>query len=173
MGHFYREVRAMKSASLASAILVSSLFLAGNEALANPEVGFDFSQTSNTIDITTISTASPNVLRTVTVVCPEAGHTVATANALFAFSVSNPTFPGTVAYSLTRNSSSFQSNHQHNVFGSYVDDFHVFPATKQRVDSCNSGQSVTYRFLATRGTNVFDVTASEPSLVVVYYRDRI
>ena len=172
MGHIYREVRAMKSALSVSAVLLSSL-LASNEALANPEVGFDFSQTSNTIDITTISTASPNVLRTVTVVCPESGHTVATANALIAFSVSNPTFPGTVAYSLSRNSTAFQSNHQHNVFGSYVDDFHVFPATKQRVDSCNSGQSVTYRFLATRGTNVFDVTASEPSLVVVFYRDRI
>lgn len=154
-------------------IFVSALFLVANQAKATPEVGFDFSQTSSNITINTISTASPNVLRTVTIICPAAGYSVATANTLFEFNVNNPTFPGTIAYSLSRNSASFQSAHQHNVFGNYVEDFHIFPATIQRIDSRTAGQSVTYRFLATQGTNVFDVTAKQPSLVVVFYRDRL
>ena len=164
----------MKSIYLLTlSMFVCFLVLVENQAQATPEVGFDFSQTSNTITINTISSASPNVLRTVTINCPVAGHTVATANALFKFSVSNPDFSGTIAYSLSRNSTSFQSAHQHNVFGSYVDDFHVFPATIQRIDSCNAGQNVTYRFLATRGTFSFDATARQPNLVVVFYRDRL
>src|SRR5687768_6424927 len=154
-------------------IFISSFFLMSDHAKETPEVAFDFSQTYNTIEIDTLSTATPNVLRTVTVVCPEAGFTVATANALFQFSVSHPDFPGTIAYSLTRNSTSFQSTHQHNIFGRYVDNFHVFPVTIQRIDSCNDGQSVTYRFLATRGTFSFDASARQPNLVVVFYRDRI
>lgn len=164
----------MKSIYLLTlSMFVCFLVLVENHAQATPEVGFDFSQTSNTITINTISTASPNVLRTVTIICPAAGYSVVTANALFQFNVNNPTFPGTIAYSLSRNSTSFQSAHQHNVFGNYVDDFHVFPATIQRIDSCTAGQSVTYRFLATQGSNVFDTTAKQPSLVVVFYRDRL
>ncbi len=163
----------MKSSLFTSTLLVSAFFLVGSRAHATPEVGFDFSQTSNTLAVNTLSTNTPNVLRTVTLVCPQAGHTVATANTRFQFNVGNAAFPGTIAYSLTRGSTSFQSDHQHNIFGNYVDDFHVFPATMQRIDSCTAGQSVTYRFLATQGTNVFDVTARQPSLVVVYYRDRL
>ena len=163
----------MRTMSLGLAVVTSTLFLMSSEAQATPEAGFDFSQTAATITIDTISSATPNVLRTVTIVCPAAGHAVATANALFQFDVNNPAFPGTIAYSLTIGSTSFQLNHQHNIFGSYVDDFHVFPSGIQRIVRCKRGQSLTYRFLATRGTNVSNVTARQPSLVVVFYRDRL
>jgi hypothetical protein len=164
----------MTNIHLFSVLIFMSLLLLLNASVqATPEVGFDFSQTSNTVEIDTLSTATPNILRTVTIVCPDDGFTVATANALFSFNVSNTNFPGTIAYSLSRNSTSFQSNHQHNIFGRYVDNFQVLPVTIQRIDSCSDGQSVTYRFLATRGTFSFDVSAKQPNLVVVFYRDRI
>ncbi|HEX3034410.1 MAG TPA: hypothetical protein VHT73_04645 [Thermodesulfobacteriota bacterium] len=156
-----------------AAVLIIVLMAASPEIAQAQQTGFDFSQTANTITINTINTSSPNVLRTVQIQCPVTGYTVATANALFSFEVSNPSFFGTIAYSISRNSTSFNSNHQHNVFGSYVDDFHVFPASIQRVDSCNAGQNVTYRFLATRGTNIFNAEARQPKLVVVFYRDRL
>jgi hypothetical protein len=149
------------------------LFVAAKPVQATPETGMDYSQTNATVAINTLSSAAPNVLRSRAIVCPQDGFLVATANALFSFNVNNSNFPGTIAYSISRNSTSFDSNHQHNVFGNYVFDFHVFPATMQRVDTCNAGQSFTYRFLATRGTNVFDVTARQPSLVIVFFRDRL
>jgi hypothetical protein len=149
------------------------MLLATKAAQATPETGVDYSQTSATITVNTISTAAPNVLRSRAIVCPDDGFLVATANVLFSFNVNNSNFPGTIAYSISRNSTSFDSDHQHNVFGNYVFDFHVFPATMQRVDTCNAGQSFTYRFLATQGTNVFDVRARQPSLVIVFFRDRL
>ncbi len=137
------------------------------------QAGLDYSQSTATVMINTISTATPNILRTVTIVCPAAGFVVTTASGLFSFNVANPTFPGTIAYSISTNSTSFDANHQHNVFGNYVNGFHIFPATMQRVNTCTAKQSLTLRFLATNGTNVFDTRVKQPRLVSVYYRDRL
>ena len=158
--------------SLLSVAAVQVIFTC-NQVHATPETGIDYSQTASTITINTISTATPNVLRSKTIACPADGFLVATANALFSFTVSNSTFPGTIAYSVSRNSTAFDANHQHNVFGNYVFDFHRFPASMQRVDTCTAGQTFTYRFLATRGTNVFDVTARQPNLVILFFRDQL
>ena len=157
-----------------SALLVTTglLCVAAMPAGAQ-DSGVDFSQSTATLTINTISTAAPNILRTVTVVCPNAGYAVATASTLFSFNVGNPTFPGTIAYSVSVNSTSFDANHQHNVFGNYVNGFHIFPATMQRVNTCRAKQSLTFRFLATNGTNVFDTKAKQPRLVVAYYRNRL
>ena len=163
----------MRNPKLQLCIGAVLVLLTCNQVQATPETGIDYSQTTATVTITTISTAASNVLRSKAIVCPADGFLVATANALFSFNVNKPTFPGTIAYSISRNSTAFDPNHQHNVFGNYVFDFHVFPASMQRVDTCSSGQTFTYRFLATRGTNVFDVTARQPSIVILFFRDRL
>jgi hypothetical protein len=152
-------------------IVAVLVLLTCNQVHATPETGIDYSQSTATVTINTISTAAPNTLRSKTIACPADGFLVATANALFSFNVSDSSFPGTMAYSISRNSTAFDANHQHNVFGNYVFDFHRFPASMQRVDTCTAGQSFTYRFLATRGTNVFDVTARQPNLVILFFRD--
>ena len=121
--------------SLLSVAAVQVIFTC-NQVHATPETGIDYSQTASTITINTISTATPNVLRSKTIACPADGFLVAT-------------------------------------FGNYVFDFHRFPASMQRVDTCTAGQSFTYRFLATRGTNVFDVTARQPNLVILFFRDQL
>jgi hypothetical protein len=162
----------MKKRMLALSVTTGLLCVAATPAGAQ-ETGFDFSQSTATVAINTISTATPNILRTVTIVCPEAGYLVGTASTLFSFNVGNPTFAGTIAYSISVNSTSFDANHQHNVFGNYVNGFHIFPAMMQRVNSCRTNQSLTFRFLATNGTNVFGTTAKQPRLVVVFYRDRL
>ena len=153
-----------------AAVLV---LLTSNQVQATPETGIDYSQSTATVTINTISTAVPNVLRSKVIVCPETGFLVATANALFSFNVNDSSFPGTIAYGISRDSTAFDSNHKHNVFGNYIFDFHVFPASMQRIDTCTAGQSSTYRFVATRGTNVFGVTARQPNLVILFFRDRL
>jgi len=110
----------MKNPKSLLSIVALLVMLTCNQVQATPETGIDYSQTTATVMINTISTAAPNVLRSKTIVCPENGFLVATANALFSFNVNNPTFPGTIAYSISRNSTAFDPDHQHNVFGNYV-----------------------------------------------------
>jgi hypothetical protein len=125
------------------------------------------------VNITTISTANPDVLREVAVTCPDDGDLWAIANARLSYTVVSPAFAGTIAYSLARNSTSFDSAFQHNIFGNFVNDFSTIPVSIQRVDPCASGEAVTYRFLATRGTNSTDVEADSPNLVVTFHDERL
>jgi hypothetical protein len=80
-------------------------------------------------------------------------------------------FGGTVAYALSRNSTAMQADSQQNLFGRFVDDFATFPIAIQRVDSCNVGANVIYRFPATRGTLVAGVKFWKPALVVTFRVD--
>jgi len=132
----------MKNPKSLLSIVALLVMLTCNQVQATPETGIDYSQTTATVMINTISTAAPNVLRSKTIVCPENGFLVATANALFSFNVNNPTFPGTIAYSISRNSTAFDPDHQHNVFGNYVFDFHV-PACSAWIRATPTNHSLT------------------------------
>lgn len=148
---------------------VTLLGLATMAAAQAVEPGFGFSQSPNTLNINTMSTANPNLLRSVTVTCPANGVLWANATGRISFEVTSNSFPGTVAYALSRGSTSMQANFQQNLFGRFVDDFATVPIAIQRVDSCNAGQTVTYRFLATRGTFTTNVTVTKPALVVSFH----
>jgi hypothetical protein len=133
--------------------------------------GIQFSQTDAVIDITTLSTATPDVLREVSATCPADGFLLADANTRLSYTVVNPSFAGTIAYSISRNDASFDPQFQQNLFGNFVNNFSTIPVSLQRVDPCTDGEVVTYSFLATKGTNSTDVTAHKPSLVVTFYED--
>jgi hypothetical protein len=172
----------MKNHLWMQSLLVGVLSLTTVPAFAQ-NIGFDASQNTGPVSINTRSVSAPTVLNTVTVTCPAAGYLVATASTLFTFHVESlyldsrgPVIAGRLAYSLTADSTSFQASHQHNVSGDYPVGFFALPATMQRVGACAAGQSVTHRFLATRGSlsnNNYPLTAVQPRLVVVFYRDKL
>jgi len=108
----------------------------------------------------------------VTIKCPGKEFLVLTANTKFQYSA-NPSFFGTIAYSISKDSTAFYPNHQHNLFGNFVNNLTTVPASIQRVDQCEARNTITYRFVATQGSNVFDVSASQPHLVVLFFRDRL
>ena len=130
--------------------------------------GFGSSQSGASFDINTISTATPNVVRTVTVTCPKQGKLWAVATGRMSFDVTSAQFAGTVVYALSRNSTAMQVDFQQNLFGRFVGNFANFPIAIQRVDNCNSGANVTYRLLATRGTFSSNVKFWKPALVVSF-----
>ena len=135
---------------------------------AHAAPGFGFSQSGASFDVTTISTATPDVIRSVTVTCPKKGKLWANATGRMSFEVTSAQFAGTVAYALSRNSTSMQADFLQNLFGRFVDDFANFPIAIQRVDGCNAGANVTYRLLATRGTFSANVKFWKPALVVTF-----
>lgn len=144
----------------------------GNAYAAPPKSGVDFSQTEDSIDITTLSTLNPNVLRTVSVKCPRQGFTVAIANTKLQYTA-GPAFIGTMAFSISRNSTAFDSATQQNIFGNYVNDLHTSSVSLQRVDSCKKNKTVTYRFLGTRGTNAGNASASQPRIAVMFFENKL
>lgn len=133
--------------------------------------GFGFSQSGASFDVTTLSTAAPNVIRTVTATCPKKGKLWANATGRMTFDVTSNQFAGTVVYALSRNSTAMQADFQQNLFGRCVDNFANVPVAIQRVDNCNSGANVTYRLLATRGTFSANVKFWKPALVVSFQAD--
>ncbi|MFH0343835.1 MAG: hypothetical protein ACHBNF_17330 [Chromatiales bacterium] len=147
------------------------LFALTGQALANPEVGADYSSTTSRVTITSSSTITPTILRTVTVVCPVTGFTIAHADTQFGLVFSGS--EGVVGYGISRNSTAFDENHHHALEGEAADSFESNPGAISRFDTCSAGQSVTYRFVAylSRGltTSTF---AWQPKLSVVHYRDR-
>ena len=133
--------------------------------------GIQFSQTDAVIDITTLNSATPDVLREVSATCPADGFLLAHANTRLSYTVVNPAFAGTIAYSISRNDTSFDPQFQQNLFGNFINDFSTIPVSLQRVDPCTGGEVVTYSFLATKGTNSTDVRAHKPSLAVTFYKE--
>ena len=150
-------------------VLALASWMVAPAAQAAP--GFGFSQSGATFDVTTISTAVPNVIRTVAVTCLKKGKLWANATGRMTFEVTSNQFAGTVVYALSRNSTSMQADFQQNLFGRFVDNFANIPVAIQRVDSCNSGANVTYRLLATRGTFSTNVKFLKPALVVSFQPD--
>ena len=132
--------------------------------------GFGASQSGDSFAIATISTAAPDIVRSVTVKCLAKGKLWANATGRLAYTATHPTFSGTVVYALSRNSTAMQADFQHNIFG-YVDQLVTMPVSIQRVDNCNKNQNVTYRLLATRGTFSADYTVAKPALVVSFEPD--
>ena len=133
--------------------------------------GFGFSQSGASFDVTTLSTAAPNVIRTVTVTCPKKGKLWANATGRMTFDVTSNQYAGTVVYALSRNSTAMQADFQQNLFGRFVDNFANIPVAIQRVDTCNGGANVTYRLLATSGTFSANVKFWKPALVVSFQAD--
>jgi hypothetical protein len=144
--------------------------VAAAPSAAMAAAGFGSSQSGASFAIATISTAAPDIVRTVTVQCPANGKLWANATGRIAYQATSPTFSGTVVYALSRNSTSMQIDFQHNIFG-FVDQFVTMPISIQRVDGCSNNQNVTYRLLATKGTFSADYTVAKPALVVSFEPD--
>jgi len=158
-----------------SSVVVTSLlaiFMPG-QLLATPETGLDFAQTPETIEITALSTETPDILSSRSITCPEAGFVVAIANGGLQYSTVTDTFPGTMAISLSRDRTDFAPTHDLRIFGNYVNGLYTGIVSIQRVDQCARGASHTYRFLATRGTNATDASMRQPGLILMFFRDRL
>jgi hypothetical protein len=149
-----------------------AIFMPG-QLWATPETGLDFSQTAETIEITTQSTATPDILRSRSITCPEAGFVVAIANGRLQYSTPFTDTIGTMSISLSRDRTDFAPTHQQNIFGNYVNGLYTGIVSIQRVDQCEKGASHTYRFLATRGFNATDASMRQPSLILMFFRDRL
>lgn len=141
--------------------LSSALLALSGQVYANPEVGMDSSVSTGIVQVGTNT-----VLNKVDVTCPEKGNLVATASAQFqGIGVDEPNF----SYYLKKDNV-FAGDHRYFYdTESFGLQFEILPPI-QRVDTCNKGQKVTYRFQA---NTTSDVQAIKPRLVVVFYKDNI
>jgi len=171
MMHFIHQ-KCFYNISAGLVAFLASILVPG-QLLATPETGVDFSQTAATIEITTTSTATPDILRIRNITCPEDGFVVAIANGGLQYSTVTETIPGTMAISLSRNSTAFDPNHDLRIFGNYVNGLYTGIVSIQRVDPCNKDTSPTYRFLATMGSGATDASMRQPSLILMFFRDRL
>jgi hypothetical protein len=158
-----------------SAGLIAFLFALSvpGRLLATPETGVDFSQTAETIAITTQSTETPDILSSRRITCPEDGFVVAIANGGLEYSTVTDTSVGTMAISLSRNRTDFAPTHDLRIVGNYINGLYTGIVSIQRVDPCAKGASHMYRFLATRGANATDASMRQPSLILMFFRDRL
>jgi hypothetical protein len=165
--------------------LIGSLIALAPQAYADNDQGIDFDAGGNSIVlVSSTSVSTPNILRTVTATCPQNGFLFATAATAFVVKTTNaPKFAG-IIYSLAKDSTTRDTSH-FNALNFLVP---VDPAkitgtnlvrvgsnSLMRVDSCTAGQSVTYRFLASKlSSNASDpVDAEQPTLVVTFFQARI
>jgi hypothetical protein len=77
-------------------------------------------------------------------------------------------------YSIARNSTAFDNTARYDFVIRAITDLAFVPiSTLMRVDACNAGQSVVYRFLAVKGVDVNQLTAVQPKLVVTFFQKKI
>ncbi len=171
--------------------ILNSLTLAGSlcaltgQAYAAADQGIDFDPGGNSIVIvSSTSVSTPNILRTVTATCLQNGFLFATAATAFSIRTTKaPKFAG-IIYSLAKDSTTRDIFHFNALnFLIPVDPAEITGTNLvrmgsnplMRVDSCTAGQSVTYRFLASKlSSNVSDpVDAEQPDLVVTFFQTRI
>jgi len=148
-----------------------ALVLVSGVALANPEAGGDYSQTTTPVPITSASPTAPTILRSVTLKCPAAGLLFGNADAGFRLAPSDPSLgPAALRYGISR-TTAFDSSNYHEVYTTYDT---IVPAGIQRFDTCTAGQTVTYRFLSYLAFNVATSSswAYQPRLSVIFLRDR-
>lgn len=153
--------------------LSSALLTLSGQVYANPEVSFDFSQSTGSVAINTTDT----IIRTVSATCPTnpdagnlAGSLIATATTEFdAFANTDGFF---IFYWLSRNSVSEDFNHTYDIQLSVPGQTHLPSAAIQRIDSCNEGRTVTYNFMARNVDAADSVSAFRPRLVVTFIKDK-
>jgi len=145
--------------------IASSMAVLAGPALATS--WFDFSQSSSLVTITSTNFNNPTPLRRVTVICPANGHLVATAEA--GFSLRPPVIPGKgwIRYSITMGPG-IDPNHYRNLQDYEPVSSHSSPAGMFRVDRCQAGQQITYRFVAQR-VQAVSASAWQPRLVVEFF----
>ena len=153
-------------------LLVFLLFVFVPRMLWAQDAGVDFSETPHTLAINTSSATTPDVLRLRNITCPTDGFVVAIANGQLQYTA-GPNFPGTVAISLSRDSTGFDPNHDLRIFGNYINGLYTGIVSIQRVDECRGGESHAYRFLATNGSNAGDTSMRQPSLILMFFRFRL
>lgn len=146
--------------------------LVGEVAFANPETGGDYSSTNSNVYVTATLSSSPTVLRQVTVVCPVSGFLIAQADTQFAIATSPAGSDGLLTYSISR-TAAVDAASWATIESNSADGVEYKPASISRFDTCNAGQSVTYRFVAYRRSGVTNQTyAWQPRLSVIHLRDR-
>jgi hypothetical protein len=101
------------------------------------------------------------------------GFVVAIANGGLGFSTLIDDF-GIVVISLNRNSTQIDNNHELRVVSPIQpSQFLIVPVSIQRVDPCQQGASPTYRFLGLQGVGASDSFMEQPSLILMFFRDRL
>ncbi|WP_139559660.1 hypothetical protein [Methylotetracoccus oryzae] len=157
---------------ISSALIAMGVTLGSGAAWANPEAGGDYSQTTTLVTIDSSSTGSPNILRSVTVVCPVTGFLLAQADAQFGLNFTTAGSDGALGYGISR-TIAIDSNHYHFLQGASASGFQYNPGSIQRFDTCTAGQSITYRFVAYLLYGLSTSTyAWQPKLSVIQLRDR-
>jgi hypothetical protein len=148
-----------------------ALGLANGAALANPEAGGDASQSNNLVGITSASFAAPTILRSVAIKCPVAGFLIANADASFFLSPTPGATASSLEYSISR-TTAFDASADHSIRIATPGLVSSIPGSIQRFDSCQAGQTITYRFVALLGEGLTAASdASQPRLSVIFLRD--
>jgi hypothetical protein len=126
---------------LTSLILTGTLFLLGNQAHANPEAGFNESESQPAIDIVGTDNLSPTILRQVTIMCPRNGFLIAGADTSFTISPpSQGQFSLIYGISMDTDDLVTGTSHDHQL-SLTIDNIVAFPGYAQRVDACSRGES--------------------------------
>ncbi|MGY6216947.1 hypothetical protein ACW73L_17460 [Methylolobus aquaticus] len=157
---------------ISSALIALGITFGSGAAWANPEAGGDYAQSTTSVVIDSSSSATPNILRSVTVVCPVTGFLLAQADAQFGMNFTTAGVDGILAYGISR-SAALDFNHYHYLQGGSTGGFQYNPGSIQRFDTCTAGQSITYRFVAFLNSGLTTSTyAWQPKLSVIHLRDR-
>jgi hypothetical protein len=108
---------------------------------------------AGTTSITSNSNAAPTIIATLTVTCPAAGQVLVTGSGESAAvtSIAGNNFNG-LAYSISKNSTATDNNNvvQSSSLAVFNGDANRDFLSVQRVDSCASGESITYRLTGYR-----------------------
>lgn len=155
---------------LATAGVISAL---GSPAYAN--AWMDFDDKPGVFNLSTDS-QNPNILNQVTVVCPAAGFVVATSTSTaFLRNLVGTKTTGFVAFSISR------TLRRDEVYDTVVvqnlgpNTFASIPASVQRIEPCNAGETVTYFHTAHGSAGVGNQAAvtENARLVVEFFNRRI
>jgi hypothetical protein len=137
-------------ATAAAAILPLALLAAGN---AHALFG-DYDQETGGIAIQSSNFNNATLLNQVDVVCPKQGWLRATAEATFQL---DPTSIGStvwIRYSITNDGGNgIDSAHDRSLQAFVMEAVHEVPGSIMRMDRCEAGERVTYRFVAQRVSN--------------------
>jgi hypothetical protein len=161
---------------LMSLTLAGALSALGSQAHATSWMDFDDAAVGG-LGISNDS-ANPTVLNQVTVVCPASGFLVATATSTaFLRNLVGTKTTGAVVFSITFNGTNAQNEAARTVVVQNLgpNTFANIPASLQRVEACNSGETRTYYHTAHGSIGPGNQVATEgrSRLVVEFFDTRI
>lgn len=161
-----------------SCILTTLLALTGltaGNAQAFLFTSGDFDQETGGITIDSANFNNATLLNTVNVTCPRDGWLVAQAEATFQLDPTVTESTVWIRYSITNDGANgIDSDHDRSLQAYVVESTHEVPGSIMRIDRCESGQDVEYRFVAQRVSNADPTSAAfGPRMSVQFFRRTI